>query len=114
MDQGGPGRCGGARKLAANLFADPLHNFARELVIAAVFNAEIDLVPQEREVAGIVKDWFLKYEAVGDVYDPAVVQVGVDPLADLHECRAQHADVDDVAFDAAQLDAIAGFVERAE
>ena len=58
--------------------------------------------------AGVVEDRLLEDEAVGDPHDAAVVEVALDPLADLHQGGAQHADVDDVALDAAELDAVAG------
>ena len=82
--------------------------------VGAIADWQLDLVPQERVIGRVVEHGLLENEAIGDAHDTAVVEIAIDPLPDFHQRGAQHADIDHIALDAAQLHTIASRIEAPE
>src|SRR5690554_924322 len=71
-----------------------------QLHIGVVADRQGDLVPDKREVFGVVIHGALKDKGVADLDDSAAIIVAGDPLADLHHGRLNAININDIALDA--------------
>ncbi len=92
----------------ARVFAPhSLQHLRRACGVTGIGEGQLNFIPYVSEIAGVIENGSAKHLCVGELDDAAAVLVAANPVPDFHHARIEKADVDNVAAQFINFNAVA-------